>query len=110
MRLLEGFEVFRLIGWCDAWWPRDLLWTKDGLAWYDMLSSLAGEWLSVWQWAPLQMAIAATVGKFCDRVGESHASEDVPDKSKSPCNNVFDVMDSQEPPPTQSDASLEDFD
>ena len=63
VRLAEGMEYFRLIGWCDALWAHNTL-TADVYEFNDLLANMAGNAWCVFHYAPFVMASMSTFGKF----------------------------------------------
>ena len=75
IRVLDGIEYFRLIGWDDGDWRKfdwSSSWENEWLC-TEGLANLAGNAFSAYQFGPWQMAMMATYGKFgrhCAAVGD----------------------------------------
>lgn len=65
IRIVESFELARMIGWADNLWSSKPTssseQTADGLA---LISNMVGNAFSLFQFGPFQMAILSTYGKY----------------------------------------------
>ena len=78
MRLVEAFELFRMIGWSDENW-RPVMVDADGNGecyrqtheHLELLSNLCGNAFSIHHYAPWMMSLLATYGRFmCGSLGD----------------------------------------
>ena len=66
VRLVEPFELMRMIGWCgDCWQPLSNKFLASGIEALELVSNLAGNAYSLFHVGPVQLASLATLGKFC---------------------------------------------
>jgi hypothetical protein len=66
LRVLEGFEYMRLIGWADDCWrmPPAGLDSRNSCEYAELLSNLAGNAFTMFHYGPFQLAMLSTYGRF----------------------------------------------
>lgn len=64
VRLLEGFELFRMIGWDDSMWRNVTPPTEKGSDYIELLSNMAGNAYTMYHFGPWALASLATFGRF----------------------------------------------
>ena len=72
VRLLEGMEYMRLLGWADSDWKQPFHWKqvwKDVFQHTDGLANMAGNAFSGFQYAAHYMALMATWGRYGQHAG-----------------------------------------
>jgi hypothetical protein len=68
LRVLEGFEYMRLIGWADDCWqtpPADLD-SRNSCDHAELLANMAGNAFTMFHYGPFQLALISTFGRFHD--------------------------------------------
>ena len=97
VRMLEPFEQMRLQGWMDELWrrPSDFYRERDG---YELVSDIAGNAFSFWNYGPWSLAIYATYGYWSaetnwGKVPESHRKPD-PEESGSKSSGELESVSS----------------
>lgn len=88
VRLMEGVESFRLIGWSDDLWRIDAPEDKDEVqpgqkAFSELLSDMAGNAYAVWHAIPWVMALLAVIGKYGKKPAAPESPPDTHEASQS---------------------------
>ena len=82
VRLIEGWEAMRLIGWCDSLWKQGV--RRDHTAagpgqkpFSELLLEMGGNAYAIWHCIPWSLALLSTIGKYGTRADENDGEDDV---------------------------------
>ena len=76
LRLVEGFEIFRMIGWGDAMWKKCSEAYSEDEGYPELLLNMTGNAYSLFHFGPWALASLATFGRFWDPNGGCVSVED----------------------------------
>lgn len=100
IRLAESFESLRLIGWSDDCWAHGDVWKAHGASREeacDLLSNLAGNAFSAYQYGPWLAALLVTMGRYGGLSGSEMMEppeELSPSQDEGNCESCSDVPSS----------------